>query len=490
MPRPYQPAYDFLYQPATLGAPASVYDAQALQDAVERYLPHPLNDRQGEAFRRVFGERLVLLWGPPGTGKTDTVAATVLGRLEQAFEAGKPVTIAVGSSNWNAIDNVLEKVVAFLEARRANAGDDPLPVRVVRLRSTYGEGPTKELLQDHVEDVERIGDEGTKLKAALQNPAEEGQCIVVGSTWQQLSKLAGSRTMPRAEWFDLVVLDEASQVRVQHAGAYYLLLRKDGHVLVAGDPRQLGPVYKLDLDGVGTEGGLLDNVFSYYQEAHGLTPTALNINYRTCEEVAVWPRVRFYNDDYVAHFAGRRLDLTLPTGAPPGWPAHLPWSDHYLEILDPERPIVVVTYPAKPYTLANPFEAETVAALGALFHLAGLNGGAADDAYWSTFWDERLGVVTPHRAQMAQVRNHLVDRVGMPSSPGPGGRHCRPISGARARLHDRLLRRGGQGLRGAGRHLHPLGAAVQRHPNAGSVEVRPPHQRRAAPLSSGRPRRG
>lgn len=419
MPRPYQPAHNFLYQPNALASPSSTPDGEALQHVVERYLPHSLNDRQGEAFRRVFGERLVLLWGPPGTGKTDTVGAVVLGRLEQAFEAGRPVTIAVGSSNWNAIDNVLEKVVAFLQERRAVVGADPLPVRVARLRSTYGEGPTRPLLRDHVEDLERMGPDGTALKAALQDPTEAGACVVVGSTWQQLSKLAGTRTMPRAEWFDLLVLDEASQVRVAEAGAYYLLLRKDGHALVAGDPRQLGPVYKLDLDGVGTEGGLLDNVFSYYQEAHSLVPTALNMNYRTCEEVAAWPRVRFYNDDYEAHFGDRRLSLALPSGQPPGWPPGLAWSDHYLEILDPARPIVVVTYPAKPYTLANPFEAETVAALGALFHIAGLNGGTADQVYWDDFWDERLGVVTPHRAQMAQVRNHLVDRVGMPTAPAP-----------------------------------------------------------------------
>lgn len=421
MPRPYQPSHDLLYQPGALPAPDAVPDTAALHQAVERYLPHPLNDRQEQAFQRVFAERLSLLWGPPGTGKTDTVGTVVLGRLEQAFEEGRPISIAVGSSNWNAIDNVLEKVVDYLERRRSEVGADPLPVRIIRLRSTYGDSPASDRLRQHVEDMERMSADAVALTAALEEPAEAGTCLVVGSTWQQLSKLAGGPrgAYPRRRWFDMLVLDEASQVRVAQAAGYYLLLRGDAHVLVAGDPRQLGPVYAFDLRDVGTEGGLLDSIFTYYVEGHGLQPTPLNRNYRTCEEIAAWPRVRFYNDDYEAHFAGRRLALALPTGPPPGWPADLPWSDHYLDILNPERPIVVVSYRPMAYTLANPFEAETVAALGTLFHLARLNGSVPGNGYWDDFWEERLGVVTPHRAQMAAIRNGLVDRAGFPAEPIP-----------------------------------------------------------------------
>lgn len=55
------------------------------------------------------------------------------------------------------------------------------------------------------------------------------------------------------------------------------------------------------------------------QDAQQVSPTALDTNYRTNEEIAAWPRERFYTEGYKAFRPGRRLTLTLPestAGAP------------------------------------------------------------------------------------------------------------------------------------------------------------------------------
>lgn len=73
--------------------------------------------------------------------------------------------------------------------------------------------------------------------------------------------------------------------------------------------------------------------------------------------------------------------------------------------------MALVTYPEQPHTLSNPFEAQTVAALTLLYRRsleAELGPLTEED-----FWGERLGIVTPHRAQMSSIRNILENAARM-----------------------------------------------------------------------------
>ncbi len=100
------------------------------------------------------------------------------------------------------------------------------------------------------------------------------------------------------------------------------------------------------------------------------------------------------------------LRLPAPAPEPPGhWPEEVPWSEQFVKILDPALPVAVVTYQEQPYTLSNPFEAQMVARLTLLYRSALEDGH--DSLTEEEFWGERLGIVTPHRAQMSRVRNLL-----------------------------------------------------------------------------------
>lgn len=408
-----EPAHGFLYEPGGLAAPATPADA-GLLPAVTDYLEHPFNERQAEAFRRSFTDRLFLLWGPPGTGKTTVLAGTILGWLERAWAAGKTVAVGVGASNYNAIDNVLREVADLLDGRRSRHGDPPGHVRLSRIRSDATPPPSDSRIEDLARDTEAARSMGRDLLAATG-------CHVVGGTWMQLGKLAERVTgggEPVAAWFDLLVLDEASQIEVSTAAAYLLLMKPHGHVVLAGDHRQLGPIYRFKVE--GRAGGLFDCVFSYMQEAHAVRPVMLEQNYRTNTEIGDWPRLRFYSEGYEAFHPRRRLPIRFPDwGAdpPPGWPPRLPWNAQYSRILAPDLPVAVISYDARTYTLSNPFEAQIVAALSYLYRRALTDGGTyRTDA---DFWTERLSIVTPHRAQMATIRNLLIEAAGMPVDPPP-----------------------------------------------------------------------
>jgi AAA domain-containing protein len=392
-----QPAFLLLDDPAQLGPVTRQADPDALLQRLGPLLQPPLNNEQVEGFRRSFDTRASLLWGPPGTGKTTVLSAAILGWLERAALTGEPVSIGVGASNWKAINLLLEKVAKLVQQRREVLGEYASAVQVVRVRSDFAD-PLPE--DSPILDVPR---DTPAAKRLVREMEASSQSFVVGGTWQQLSKLAGklsAKKVPVGRWFDLLILDESSQVRVAPAEAYFLLLKEDGNVVLAGDHRQLGPILQFEVQ--DTMQGLFDCVFTFMDQTHQLRKTTLVKNYRTNEEIAAWPRERFYENAYESAFPERRLSVTIPQEKPDGWPDELPWISEWREILDPDLPIAVITYPTQPYTLSNPFEAQLIAAVASLYRLS-----LPADPGGRVLWENRLGIVTPHRAQVATIRNLL-----------------------------------------------------------------------------------
>jgi len=154
------------------------------------------------------------------------------------------------------------------------------------------------------------------------------------------------------------------------------------------------------------------------KDTHGIIPLQLRTNYRTNREISAWPSKRFYEEKFDAHFPNRRLEFKHPIREKPAdWPDELIWSDEYLKLLDPDNPVVVITYDHPGYTLSNAFEAQIVTALTVLYKQQ--LEREDDPVDLKRFWEDQLGIVTPHRAQMAAIRNALFDHAHFPRTPDP-----------------------------------------------------------------------
>jgi hypothetical protein len=389
-----EPAFSFFFHPEKLPATRAFDKTQSLDRAL-LYSGIDPNDRQFLAIQASFDKRLSLLWGPPGTGKTWTLALLICSWLERAIVDGVSLHVCVGAANYNALDNVLIEVVNFLERRSEKFS---LPhIDVIRLRSASSEP----LAQKGVTDVSWPA---TELKNVLES--KHGLCVV-GGTFLQLLKLTSDKIDKKklgAPWFDLLVIDEASQVPTSMGMAYATMLRNNGHFVICGDDKQLGPVQQFTVE--NSRDGLLDCLFSYFKNSQKIEPSALALNYRSNDAIAGWPSERFYENDYESVNKSRRLYLPPQSRVKPvEWPLQSPWSDCFLQLLSPEHPISVVTYADSSSTVSNQFEASVAASLIRLYFL-GLK--AADPGLTvEHFWTQHAGLVTPHRAQIATIRNLL-----------------------------------------------------------------------------------
>ncbi|MFB6070167.1 MAG: AAA domain-containing protein [Halanaeroarchaeum sp.] len=219
------------------------------EDATVEAVPN--NDRQNEAVELgVNAEDLALIHGPPGTGKTYTIATLIRELLE------RDERVLLASFTNRAVDNALE-------ALRAQGVDE-----AVRVGTQTG-------VRDDMQDIrlDRTGD------PADQAAALESAPVVAATT-----ATCGSRVL-RSQDFDVVVVDEASQLTEPDALA--AVNRGDRFVLV-GDHRQLPPV-------VQAETQLTTSLFERLVEIHPDAAVMLDRQYRMSQRIQAFSSSEFYD---------------------------------------------------------------------------------------------------------------------------------------------------------------------------------------------------
>jgi DNA replication ATP-dependent helicase Dna2 len=234
------------------------------RDDHETYIDN--NAAQDEAVNRALNaEDFALVHGPPGTGKTYTLATIVRALVER----GDRVLLSAFTNR--AVDNALE-------ALRDQGFDD-----VLRVGSESGvREDVHEHLLDRTGDPERVASE---IRAAPVVAATTASC--------------GSRAV-KSQDFDVAVVDEAGQLT--EPGTFLATNRADRFVLV-GDHQQLPPVVRAEND-LGT------SLFERLIDAHPEAGVMLDRQYRMSQRVQWFSSEEFYDGALrpaTPEVAGRRL---------------------------------------------------------------------------------------------------------------------------------------------------------------------------------------
>ena len=74
-----------------------------------------LNESQWDAWQHSLSHRLSLIWGPPGTGKSSTLAAIAVGAVHRAHRASQGLKILLITHTYNAVDNLLRMIATSLK---------------------------------------------------------------------------------------------------------------------------------------------------------------------------------------------------------------------------------------------------------------------------------------------------------------------------------------------------------------------------------------
>lgn len=422
------PGHDFIFRPKA----TSLEEVEWKED-VKEWLQAQLNEEdrdlnasQWNALERFMERRLAVLWGPPGTGKSATLRAVIRAAIRQAQEEGKTLRILVAASTYTAVDNVILDLVDQLQ--KVGAG-----VETYRLASES----RAENIHDEIVGLTSvvIGDglEANELFERLQEP-EEGDVFIVGTTQHQIHKLSqldapsgrrgtAAQKVARAEatqraWFDLIIVDEASQLDVASSTLIFSKAAPGARALVAGDGLQLPPIHAADPpEGLENRVG---SVFDFLVHEHGVDRFNLEENYRSNDGIVRFTHKAGYDSRLQAHFPTLKLQLrsSLPTTMPAVWPARLGFDPLLAELLNPEYPLVAVLYDDDLSSQSNDFEALLTSAVMAMLQdRAGppLNEVGVPVEKWDRAYDigdlldRGVGVVAPHRAQGSLTVTRLAE---------------------------------------------------------------------------------
>ncbi len=311
----------------------------------------PSNESQDRAVRKAVGAAdCALIHGPPGTGKTHTLARVVRALID------RDQRVLLSAFTNRAVDNAIEA----LEAQGCTD--------LVRIGTKSGVSESAQPYR-----LRRAGDPTSRATALETAP------IVAATTAS-----CGSRIM-REQSFDVAIVDEAAQLTEPATLAATALA--DRFVLV-GDHHQLPPVVQADTGADATVADLSRSLFERLVDTYPDAAVRLNRQYRMAQRIQAFPSAEFYDgtlrpaDGSVASQHVDDIDGVDSSALP----EHL--RDRVV-FVDPDGEATGNTNPAEATAAA-----ETVQAYRA--------AGVPADA---------IGVIAPFRAQVAAIQHRTPDAV-------------------------------------------------------------------------------
>ena len=272
--------------------------------------------------------KLTILQGPPASGKTDFIARSIITIAGYYREKeGKKLKIMVTAQSHSAIENVLLKIDAKLKMHDPCEGE----IKVYKV----GRYDDKEAFAgSNVKLIKKSNENNLKSVASVM---DNDEIQIIGMTsWAAYTEFFGDFGEMRA--FDLIVMDEASQIRSMDAVLSLECSHEDTRYLLVGDDDQLSAIihgkYKETIGEKYIYGSILHMYSTGLVENDPDHPDIISLsdNFRMNEILCKYSANEIYGEEYKAFnesIATQKIHLEEPSE-----------DDLLAFILDPEYPLV------------------------------------------------------------------------------------------------------------------------------------------------------
>ena len=311
-----------------LYAPEIILDLQSINKPIEKIkletkvFPPP-DKSQEPAIINALNNVMYAIKGPPGTGKSQTIAALIDEYLERRKKQKKVINrILITAFSYSAIRVLIDKLRKITD----ESGNPTIAAetQMVFLRSSYQKEVEDLPKLKHVDDLVRDGSawrwNGQKRVITKTKTLEEKleNSVIIFTNAHQLYHMI-ERVYPSFA-FDLIVVDEASQVPVDQVMAFFQFIKhvkfnlkpknckpiadklvkssdlvknlnitndidieKLTKFIIVGDYNQLPPVQQVKPP--KNLNKILDSLFSYYVAEHNIPNDQLATNYRSHRDI-------------------------------------------------------------------------------------------------------------------------------------------------------------------------------------------------------------
>ncbi|WP_432734488.1 DEAD/DEAH box helicase [Maridesulfovibrio sp. FT414] len=387
----------------------SVASAQKIADYAE--MQHGLDSSQTAAVKSAAEKALTIIWGPPGTGKTKTLTSYIHGAVWNANAEGRGINILVSAQTYKAIEELIGRVISELDKTPVCSSDVYVGYSSSRIPTQFVN--TNSHLNLRSFNLKPKGATTASCLSALQDPSK---VTIVATGCMQAYKLAEwSSNNKVASIFDVVILDESSQIKLTNSLSPLATLKTGGQLIVAGDHMQMPPIQNLEPP-KGAE-YLVESIQNYLlQRDFGgkINVSALSVNYRSASDIVDYAKTIGYLSSLKAFYPNTSVKLISPLPDQTKFiSSNLPWSPLWGEMLVPEKKVLTLLHEDDLSSQSNMFEARIVSGLvwslrstvSAKLEGLGVSGHSAPTP--EEFWGKSVGIVTPHRAQRALVVREL-----------------------------------------------------------------------------------
>lgn len=368
------------------------------------------NPSQKEAILTSLKNKLSIIWGPPGTGKTATASILIKVLLMLMTNNKENKTILLSAFTYQACSELFMKLQEKLDHSFSHVGFYFIKSKN---RTDFLEFQTKKPKWMNLNILEEK-DDFKKLKLEVLGNSLN---IIIAPTaalnnFYNDNESRDRNKKPKFEqigkFIDYALLDEASQCDVASSLSVLYGLKQNAQLVILGDHLQMPPIHKIEPPkGIEYQVG---SFLEYLIKRHSVVPIMLNINYRSLKKIVQYLTSLGY--DNLEHHR-TKASLTINPNAEDiianNYKVKFNCEKLYQSVFDIEKEVMAITYEDGISSQANLFEAEIVASLIIEAYNKFYEKEKSLEEYNTWFWTQGIGIVTPHKAQKILISRLLYD---------------------------------------------------------------------------------